>query len=194
MHLVAPDRLGHRRRVGPMQEMMADLHGGRVVAQADAGRPHDADTGAECTLQLRQELFRAEHGAGQAVADPHRERRHRRVALLHDIEMRVEGGDLVRLGERDAHQLGKRSEMRRGDLAKRILDQMEMLDQQVAVAGSAGEQRLDLLERARIHLASLRHSPGAPAAAPRVLEFLDLGVFHAVHASRDAPAVAALLS
>ena len=42
------------------------------------------------------------HRAGQRIADPHGDRRRRRLALLHHVEMRVEGRDLVDLGHAPA--------------------------------------------------------------------------------------------
>ena len=115
-----------------------------------------------------EQLLRAGHGAGQAVADPHRHRRRRRLAFLHHVEMGVEGRDLVDLGERQLHLLRQRGEMRGGEMAVAVLDQVQMLDQQVAPARAVAEQRLDLGKRRRIDLPPLRRAR-RPAAAGLML-------------------------
>ena len=45
--------------------------------------------------------------------------------------------------------------MRGGDVAVLVLDQMQVLDQQVALARAVAEQRRDLVERLRIDLPAL---------------------------------------
>ena len=81
-----------------------------------------------------------------ALAHAHRDRRRRR-AVRHHVEMRVEGRNLVDLGERKPHLARKRGEMRRGEVADAVLQQVEMLDQQVAAARPVAEQRPHLFER-----------------------------------------------
>ncbi len=39
-----------------VQKVMPDLDDGRLVAEADAGRPHDPDLGPEARLQSGQKL------------------------------------------------------------------------------------------------------------------------------------------
>ena len=47
-----------------------------------------------------------------------------------------------------------------------VLQQMQMLDQQIALARAVAEQRLHLGERVRLDLPALRHvAPAAPAGA-----------------------------
>ena len=106
--------------------------------------------------QSLQQILRARHRAGERVAHAHRDRRGRGLALLHDIEMRVEGRDLVDFGLRELHLGGERREMRGGEMAVAVLDQMQMLDQQIAPARSVAEQRAHLVERRRIDLAAFR--------------------------------------
>ena len=85
--------------------------------------------------------------------------------------MRVEGRDLVDFGEREPHLLGERREMRGGEAAVAVLDQMQVLDQKVAPALALAQQRAHLLERARIDLAPLRRSGRlAPPAARLVVD------------------------
>jgi len=48
--------------------------------------------------------------------------------------MGVEGRDLVDLGLRQPHLGGERRQMRAGNVPVVVLDQMQMLDQQIAAA------------------------------------------------------------
>ena len=88
----------------------------------------------------------------------------RRLAFLHHVEMRIEGRDLVDFGERELHLLRQRGEVRRGKMAVAILDQMQMLDQEIAPARPVAEQRAHLIERPRVNLTPLRRAPRTAAA------------------------------
>ena len=61
--------------------------------------------------------------------------------------MGVERGDLVDLDEREPHLLGQRREMPRMEAAEMVLQQMQVLDQQVAPPLAFAEQRLHLGQR-----------------------------------------------
>ncbi len=81
--------------------------------------------------------------------------------------MGVEGRDLVDFGERKLHLLRQRGKMRGRKMAVVVLDQMQMLDQQIAAALALAKQRADLFERLRIDLAALRRARRpAPAGLP----------------------------
>jgi hypothetical protein len=54
------------------------------------------------------------------------------LPLLHDLEVVVEGRDLVHLGLRELHLLRERRQVRRGEMAVAVVDPVQMLDQQVA--------------------------------------------------------------
>ena len=153
--------------------MMTDLGRGRRIAQPDAGRAHHADAGAGTVLQFMQQLFRAEHRAGERIADADGQRRDIGLALLHHVEMRVEGRGLEHLGERQLHLVGKRGEMGRGNLVIVVLDQVQMFDQEIAPARPVAEQQLDLVGGGRIDLASLRRGLGPPPALAGMLERAD---------------------
>ena len=126
-----------------------------AVAGADAGRAHHPHIGAKQPRQLGQQLVGAGHGAGQAVAHPHGDGGRRR-AVLHHVEMGIEGGDLVDLGLGELHLGRERGEMRRGQVAVAILQQMQVLDQEIAPARAIAEQRPHLVERSRVELTALR--------------------------------------
>ena len=101
--------------------------------------------------------------------------------------MRIEGRDLVDLGLRHLHLGGERREMRGGEMAVMILDQMQMLDQQIAPARPVGEQRAHLLERRRIDLAALGRARRPAAAAGAVAppsDAAESGMFMAISRTR----------
>ena len=111
----------------------------------------------------RSRLLGARHGAGQRIAHAHGDRRRRRLAFLHHVEMGVEGRDLVDFGERELHLLRQRGEMRGGEMAVFVLDQVQVLDQEIAPARPVAQQRAHLLERRRVDLAALGRLRGAAA-------------------------------
>ena len=115
----------------------------RALASAHARRTHHADIRPELAWQGREQFLRACHRAGQRVADAHRDRRRRHLALLHDIEVRVECCDLIDFGLRQLHFSGERRHVRGRDVPVPILNEMQMLDQQVAPARLIAQQRAD---------------------------------------------------
>jgi hypothetical protein len=155
--------LGRRSRHligrGPHHLTMADRADRSPVTGAHARRTHDPYAGAEPGRKIAQERLGACHCAGQRIAHPHRDGRRRGLALLHHVEVGIEGRDLVDLGQREPHLLRQRSEMRGRKMAVAVLDQVQMLNQQVALARALTEQRPHLLERTGIDLAAL----GGPA-------------------------------
>ena len=144
---------------------MADRADRRAVARAHARRAHDAHAGAELRGQIAEQFLRARHRAGERVAYAHRDRRGRGLAFLHDVEMRVEGRDLVDFGLRELHLLRERREMRGREMAVAVLDEMQVLDQQIAPARPVAEQRTHLVERRRIDLAAFRRLRRAALAS-----------------------------
>ena len=128
------------------------MQGARTTRTPSPSRPR----------RLVEQLRRAGQLAAQAVADPHGQRRRRRLVVHDDVEMSVERGDLVDLDEREPHLLGERREMARMQAAEMVLQQVQMLDQQVAPALALAEQRLHLGERGGIDLPALRMIRPAP--------------------------------
>ena len=102
-------------------------------------------------------------------ADAHRDRRRRRLAFLHDIEMRVEGGDLIDLGLRQLHFSGERGHVRGRDVPVFVLNEMQMLDQQIAPARLVAEQRADFGGGFGIDLAAFRRAARFPPARRRAV-------------------------
>src|SRR5215472_11086341 len=86
--------------------------------------------------------------------------------------MRVEGCDLIGLGQRQPHLVRKGGKVRGREIAVAILNKMQVLDQQIAAALAIAEQRADVRERLRIDLATLRGArrpaPAASVAAAAV--------------------------
>src|SRR5262249_52569229 len=100
-------------------------------------------------------MLGARHRAGERIAHAHGERGRRRLVFLHYVEMGVEGRDLVDLGERELHLLRQRGEMRGGEITVAVLDQVQMLDQEIAPALALAQQRAHLRQRPRLDLAAL---------------------------------------
>ena len=134
---------------------MADLRHRRFLAAAHARRPHHphgvARRAGECVQQCRG----AETLAGEAVADPDRERRGRALALHDDVEVGVEGRDLVDLGHGEAHLGRQRREVPGREAAVVVLDPVQMLDQQIAAPGRIAQQSTDFFLRRGIDLPAL---------------------------------------
>ena len=156
----------HRLGGGGLDPALADHDRGRMAARPHAGRGHHPDRGGiDGRTQLRQEPVGAGKRAAQAVADAHGDRRRRRLAFLHHVEVVVEGGDLVDLGLGEAQLLGECRDVRCGDVAVPVLDQMQELDQEVAAAGTLAQEGADVGQRFGLNL------PAAAGDAPPALAF-----------------------
>ena len=84
--------------------------------------------------------------------------------------MGVEGRDLVHFGERELHFLRQRRQMRRRQIPVVVLNQMQVLDKQIAPAWPVDQQILHFGKGRGIDLAALGRarrppSPGAAALA-----------------------------
>ena len=87
--------------------------------------------------------------------------------------MRVEGRGLEHFGKRQLHLVGKRCKMRRRDLAILVLDQVQVLDQEIAAPRPVAEQKLDLVGGGRVDLAALRGRLGPLPSRARMFERAD---------------------
>src|SRR5437763_16956953 len=81
--------------------------------------------------------------------------------------MRVESRDLIDLGKRKPHLLRQSGEMGRREMTVAILNEMQVLDQQIAPALALAKKRPDFVARPRVDLAALRRArrPAPPASA-----------------------------
>ena len=70
--------------------------------------------------------------------------------------MRVERRDLVNFSERKLHFLRERSEMRGREIAVAVLNEMQVLDQKIALARAVAQECLHLGKSARIDLPAFR--------------------------------------
>ena len=90
--------------------------------------------------------------------------------------MGVEGRDLIDLGLRHAQLVRQRHQMRGGDVAVPVLDEMQELDQEIAPSLRGTEQRAYLGPRGRSKLPALGHSPALAPARPRMARLLRGGM------------------
>ena len=163
MGVAAPHRLRHLVPGRVVDVVVPDLGDRRGVAMAHAGRADDPDL-AGSSRSRSAAISRCAPIISQVRLSQTRmvERRRRRLAFLDRIEVGVEGRDLVNLGLGQAHLVGERGQMRGREMAVAVLDQVQVLDQQIAPARPVAEQRLHLLERLVVDLPPL----GMPAAPP----------------------------
>src|SRR5271167_3961962 len=138
------------------------------MAPAHAGCADDPDPVAEPATQTFEQLRRTGKLTAQAVANTHGQRRGRRLAVHDDVEMSIERGDLVDLDEGEPHLLGQRRQMPRLQTTQMVLQEMQVLDQQVATPLAIAEQHLHLCKSRRIDLPPLRMIGPAPPARARV--------------------------
>src|SRR3546814_3551959 len=80
------DRRAQPRRIGPLDQMVADDRDRRLVAGTHARRPDDAHPVAERAIGGAEELLGAGERAAQAVAYPYRHRRRWRCLLPYRSE------------------------------------------------------------------------------------------------------------
>ena len=151
---------------GLVDMAMADLGHRRMLAAPHAGCPQHPDFRTQPRRQGRQQGLGALELAAQGIADPDREGRGRGLAFGDDVEMGIEGGDLIDLRHGDLHLLGQGREMAGGEMAIAVLEEMQELDQQIAVARPVAQQGMDLRPGLRLDLPALaRRRRLAPARA-----------------------------
>ena len=147
-----------RRRsstVACSMQRMADDGDRRLLAAADAGRARRRARRARASAcSSRKQLARAPiRSQDEAVADADGERRRRGLAFLDDVEM----GDRRRRPRRPRPAASRISSAsaarwRACEAAEAVLDQVQVLDQQVAPARPVAEERAHLGEGLRIDL------------------------------------------
>ncbi len=85
--------------------------------------------------------------------------------------MRVEGRDLVHLGEGQLHLLGEGCEMGRRQMVVAVLNEVEMFDEKIPATRPVTEQFPNLGEHPGIDLAAFRMKGRVPAPPARVTMF-----------------------
>jgi hypothetical protein len=84
--------------------------------------------------------------------------------LAHHVEMRVEGGDLEDLGLGQLQLRGECCKVARREVAVAVLDQVQILDQQIAPARHFPQEFLDFLDSVGLDLAPLGNGSSGPPA------------------------------
>ncbi len=117
-------------------------------------------------LQPRDQFTRATQFARQRIAHAHGQRGRRRFAFLDDIEMVIKARNLENLGHGEFHFARQRCDVRRTDVAKLVLNSVQVFDQQIAAARVIAEQRLHFAQ-----CAGFDHTPLGLAAPPTAFFF-----------------------
>ncbi len=143
MHVAGKRKILQLFRAGTIDMMMADLGGRRGIARTDARRSDDTNSREVSRLHFGQQLLGAGEHATQTVADADGHLRRALLVVAHDVEVRVEGGDLVHFGHRDAQFFRKRMQVPGREAALAILDQVQVLDQERPLAGPVAQQGAD---------------------------------------------------
>src|SRR5206468_1125155 len=155
---------GHFAGIGLHDLNVPDRANRRVIAGAHARRAHDAHTRPELVRQFGEKPLRALERTGKRIADAQGHRGRRRLAFFHHIEMRIEGCDLITLGQSEPHLLRQSGKMRGGEMTVTILNEMQMLDHKIAAALAVAEESAYLFARLRIDLTAFwRARRPAPA-------------------------------
>ena len=150
---------------GVVHVVVSDLDCGSGVAPSHAGRPDHADFGCGVpSAELGHQRLGAGQFTGEGIAHADGDRRWRSLALLHNVKMGVEAGDLVDFGLRETHFLRERPQMRRREVPVAVLDEVEVLDQQVAIARTARREDPESPQARGPHTAD----PSASGARVRV--------------------------
>ena len=147
----------------------------RPMAIAHAWRAHHPCLVGRGSTEFAQQLFCAGELAAEAVADPHRDRRRRRLTLGHDIEMSIEAGDFVHLSMSQVHLLGQRCEMAGAEVAIVVLKPMQMFDQEIAAPRFIAKKCADIGQRTCVHLPSFGVRFAGATTGAGVTEMQDLG-------------------
>jgi hypothetical protein len=95
--------------------------------------------------------------------------------------MRVERRDLVDFGQRHLHFQSECREVRGGEIAVLILNEVQMLDQKIATAWPVSQKPPDLDQRLWINLTSFRGTRWPASSAPPSRGCRRLLLFHKTH-------------
>ena len=144
---------------GVIDETVPDLAYRRRVAAPHARRLHHTHLRrVDAGLHRLVKRLGALDGASDGIAYADRRRWWRCLALLHHVEMRVEGRDLVGCRLRQLQLVTQRAQVPAGDAMIAILNQMKVFDEEIVTAGTIAQQFTDLLQRGEVKLPSLRET------------------------------------
>jgi hypothetical protein len=129
MHVPAFDSRRNVFDAGVVHVIMADFRHWCRIATTHARCAHNAEAVTGFFLQCFEQLARAHHLAGDAVADTHGDCRRQRFTFSQNVEVGVEGRGLIDLGHWKAHFLRQRRQVLRRYAVMRILYQVQILDQ-----------------------------------------------------------------
>ena len=155
-----PDRAeAHALRDGadarPRHRVLSDHRNRGLLAAPHAGDALHPNPLPQGRAQPIDQRLRPCHRTGDRVADPYGQCRWRGTALLHHVEVVVEGGDLVHLHARHPQFPSQGDQMGRREMAVPVLDPVQVLDQEIPPARRIAEQRPDLVQGLRVYRASL---------------------------------------
>ena len=119
--------------------------------------------------------------AADRVAHSDRERRGRRLAFLHDVEVIVKRGDLVNLGLRQPASPRRARAAGGAQKTPTVLDEMEVFDEKIAPARPVAEERSNFGESGVVERPAFRPAIAPAPAGPEVLSFsIHLGQLYAL--------------
>ena len=132
--VAALDGVRDRGRRCLVDAVLAHHGGGCGVAAADARHLDHAHIGArrQVMRQCLRQRSAPRHRAAQRTADPHRDAGRRCRTVAQHLEVVIEGGDLVDLGQRQPHLGGQRDEQGVGQAVVRVVDAVQVFDQKIA--------------------------------------------------------------
>ena len=136
----------------------------RLLAAAQAGRGDHPHLGAQDRRQSGQQPLGACQLAAQAVAHPHSQGRAWVIAAQH-LEVVVERGHLVHLGQRQVHGSGQCRQVALVQASVRVVELVQVLDQQVAPVRRRPHQRPHFTQRGLVGLAPFQLTFFADALA-----------------------------
>ncbi len=141
----------------------------RMLAAADARCAEHTNLGSERALRRGEQRFAAGHRARQRLAHAHGHSRRRIVAFLHHVEVVIEARHLVDFGHRELQLLRERDQMHGRKRAVRVLNAVQVFDQQIAPARRITQQGAHFGQRVRVGRTPLgMRARGAAGKARRV--------------------------
>ena len=167
-----PGLVGLNRGDDPVRRCMGDRklinhRDRRLLAAPDAGRCNDPEIGsAQQGGKALEQLFAPREYATQATAYPNGQCGGLAIAA-DDVEVMIKCSNFIDLGHREIHQLGQGHQMAFAKTTVRVVDAVQVLDEQVAtvaVCWAGSDQGFHLGQRCGVGLASFEF-----AAAPNLL-------------------------